>query len=403
MCYPRKASMTDLTYKTQEPWHWLETQFMMLGAQRPYNAHHCTDKTCSGYCHHLSQMPPMNISDLTLPRNSQILMYGHSYLRQVFDNFLLANKDDIAKIEDLTFTGIDRNRKGDRNGCATPCPESERIVRQERRRVGRYPSLEILRREMQIQTYRTLNTTVHVVVNNGILQNPHCLSQLDRFLTLLGVWFDVMVVMQPHGDDFNKYMAMKSAGNDTGDWKPVDLNSLTSSGKQSTMAELMPVFKRHGELLIHTIGWTGTRERPNIQAGDVRADVTMDLGDYVYSRLGAETPRDSCLDGKDKSPTAQSTQVVDRLGFIVGTPTGNHSSFLLASPPSCTPPVSVMTLTNSLLNCQVRSLVDSREHCKLPESTAKECVLLSRLPSENVCPTLLALRAQPSAVPLWCS
>jgi hypothetical protein len=157
--------------------------------------------------------------------------------------------------------------------------------------------------------YAARNTTVLHVINNGTLQNPFCLDVLDRFLTKYG-HIDVAVFMKPHGGAFNTYTRLKAAGKDVGDWKPVDLSTMTSEGAQVPIADLAKILGGHADHLVYVEPWnmpSGTsnskdpakadRESKMQVENDATASAITDmvgpifnLNDYVWARLGAETP-----------------------------------------------------------------------------------------------------------------
>jgi hypothetical protein len=282
-----------------------------------------------GFCARLASMPPLDLDQLRFPRDSTILIYGHSYLREVSDNMLHAHPDEIEAVSDIEYVGVPAALE---SGACGDFKHAEHIVFKKRPRLShtaneaclqnrkkdktgslgynptKFSELKIHQSIVEVR-YAARNTTVLHVINNGTLQNPFCLDVLDRFLTKYG-HIDVAVFMKPHGGAFNTYTRLKAAGKDVGDWKPVDLSTMTSEGAQVPIADLAKILGGHADHLVYVEPWnmpSGTsnskdpakadRESKMQVENDATASAITDmvgpifnLNDYVWARLGAETP-----------------------------------------------------------------------------------------------------------------
>jgi len=319
--------------------------------------HHCPHKgTCGdGYCEHLAEMlvsqPLLEPGQLHLPRNSRTLVYGHSFLRQVWDNFLVARPPDSTR--QMAF---DRWHEpaGDDNGTwhekfsvsygksvANPWGGPKQSTDHAHGRCGKVIGHEI--REVK---WQRLNTTIVYAINTPVLQDPESIGELKRFLTIVGR-FDAVVFMAPHGTTFNEYLrylarkdAGKSVDKSTAGWPWVDLGTMTTKGRIFDNDELATLFRAAADTVVHVIPWRSpkvwggkleaalpegsrrgenSRFPPSTAPSDVRSmhpsDVRkkhapwerannathiMLLDEYVHAALGDRTPfsRPNCgLDG----------------------------------------------------------------------------------------------------------
>ena len=301
--------------------------------------HHCPHKgTCGdGYCEHLAEMlvsqPLLELGQLHLPRNSRTLVYGHSYLRQVWDNFLVARPPDSTR--QMAF---DRWHEpaGDDNGTwhekfsvsygksvANPWGGPKQSTDHAHGRCGKAITNEI--REVK---WQRLNTTIVYAINTPVLQDPESIGELTRFLTIVGR-FDAVVFMAPHGTAFNEYLARKDGGKSTGGSRPVDLGAMTTKGRIFDNDELATLFRAAADTVVQVIPWRSPKVwgeklleaapsdvrsmRPSKSGGRIpmRANQerlqgvnnvthTMVLDEYVHAALGNRTPfsRPNCGDGK---------------------------------------------------------------------------------------------------------
>jgi hypothetical protein len=202
-------------------------------------------------------------------------VYGHSYLRQVFDNFVVASEPDVRRrvtfdrvndIESLQYTEVARD--------------------------------ESMGHNMLEMRWRDLNTTVFAIINSATVQDPESLGELKRFLAAVG-HFDIAVFMVPHGVNFNVYMALKEAGKDTGDSKPVDLATMTSDGVHFEQNDLANIFHTAADSIVQVMPWKSLRswEESGRRLKHLEARKAADnishvlwLDEYVHASLGDKTP-----------------------------------------------------------------------------------------------------------------
>ena len=72
------------------------------GRQGPLNWHSCRSPRYAQHLH-MQGFSSDAVSSLRLPANRRLLFFGHSYLRQVFDNILSANADLLTSLHAHSF------------------------------------------------------------------------------------------------------------------------------------------------------------------------------------------------------------------------------------------------------------------------------------------------------------
>eukprot|EP00928_Gymnodinium_smaydae_P061080 TRINITY_DN4515_c0_g1_i1.p1 TRINITY_DN4515_c0_g1~~TRINITY_DN4515_c0_g1_i1.p1 ORF type:complete len:342 (+),score=39.34 TRINITY_DN4515_c0_g1_i1:57-1082(+) len=275
-------------------WKFLDEQFSKL----PYNHYHCHD------CEKLAGMGDLRLEDMKLPSNSVLLFYGHSFLREVYENLIIANLHLLTKRERLTWENWEEEPFEEGKFFAGCKAKSEGLSQG-------FPKFEETKLANAISTYvdgdtgvyrfESLNTTVFTVINYAPLQNPSCMAELDSFLNRFS--FDSIIFMRPHGDSFDQWIAAKRAGVDikTLD-SPVDLSKMTpTKGAVVEYSVLAAKFKQHTPFTVFVEPWTLYRNRtcPGREDAIAHADESLILSNYVFSDGGSLCSAPSCKQPKD--------------------------------------------------------------------------------------------------------
>eukprot|EP00928_Gymnodinium_smaydae_P079796 TRINITY_DN63645_c0_g1_i1.p1 TRINITY_DN63645_c0_g1~~TRINITY_DN63645_c0_g1_i1.p1 ORF type:complete len:338 (-),score=31.88 TRINITY_DN63645_c0_g1_i1:89-1102(-) len=264
---------------TGSAWSYLESQFQVLG----YPHYHCLAQSGT-YCQRLAALGPLNIEELSLPMNSRILFYGHSYTRELHENMLLANAHLITKAEDLTWTNWEAGPPefGKFVGCGDEA-QGFPVLRESTfvDVVGKINTVG----NSGVFTFGALNTTIVTVENYAPLQSPTCMGQLDRFLGMNK--FDAVVFMRPHGKAFDQYQAQMAAGlRDPA--KPVDLATMTTIGDVLDYTFLAEKFRLFSPLTIFVEPWTENGvATPGRDDAIAHSDTAVFLNNYVFTGANA--------------------------------------------------------------------------------------------------------------------
>eukprot|EP00928_Gymnodinium_smaydae_P088872 TRINITY_DN72912_c0_g1_i1.p1 TRINITY_DN72912_c0_g1~~TRINITY_DN72912_c0_g1_i1.p1 ORF type:complete len:343 (+),score=49.45 TRINITY_DN72912_c0_g1_i1:91-1119(+) len=255
----------------------LQSRFAELGSGHA----HCTDPS-GGYCAKLASMRWIRASHLELPRNARVLFYGHSYLRQVYENILLANEKHLSYSRILKWLDWEPQNAKEKVWHRFPgCYKGHSRGRAElyeaendpnpAMRSGAKPAASML-------TYESLNTSVVTVINYPPLQNPSCMRELDRFFKFFQ--FDVIVYMQPHGAASDNEQTASLAG-----VQPVGAN-VTAGMDKVDWSQLALKFRRNSRFSVLVEPWTN---RTTVGMGDEDIQLArnishanMSLNDYVH-------------------------------------------------------------------------------------------------------------------------
>lgn len=202
---------------------------------------------------------------LKLPHNARLLFYGHSYLRQVFDNLLAANFEDMNAVQNIHYLGFMRinNPLNEEDECVVWSNVSRAIeydnidnMTQAGHNIVFGPSVEY--------RFEQFNTTIVTVINNWNLQDWTCINngELETYLDLYEKKnalnkFTAIVYMLPHGSLFFSFIKHGMEGKPLPPRLPVDLRTMNSIGPQPTAVELTKIFSRHTDRLIYTFPWRG--------------------------------------------------------------------------------------------------------------------------------------------------
>ena len=172
-----------------------------------------------------------------------ILIVGHSYLRQIWDNVLAANLDDVAQLEEIH---VSHNISFNGDGCRAPYSLS----------INR--SLADLRVDRKRYSYRwALRAfSFSMVTNFGPLQHSSCLNNqhqnpLQQLLRQLPP-VHAIVFMEPHNDCF-----FKNAERNERNAQPIHCIDLERDNQQvARRCELHSVFSQYVPRVIEVLGWS---------------------------------------------------------------------------------------------------------------------------------------------------
>lgn len=132
--------------------------------------------TSDNYEQYYDSLPALDISRLSVPANTNILFYGHSYLHQILDNILVANSDVLIK--DGPFGGFEGDRLEDTVG--TKATSDPTYI------FGGYVT----------RWNFTVGSTIVEIQNRAEFQTEEFIDHLNAYLQENS--FDVAVFMNPH-------------------------------------------------------------------------------------------------------------------------------------------------------------------------------------------------------------
>ena len=232
----------------------------------------------------LARLPALHMErgDLRLPRNSRLLFFGHSYLRQVFLNFLAADFDELSELRSIKWTGwkepVNQNAfKGCVSGTVGHGLVSAKVNTNKTK--SKTDWKHVLGHGATLFRFGSFNTTVYLICNFPELQNPSCFSsgQMSGFLRQFGP-FHSIAFMMPHGDGFDQYLAAKNAGFVAE--HPCNLSSMTCTGDRTGLVDLVTAFATASKHLVYVEPWL---ESPIFDIDHPGVVDHLRLGVYVHS------------------------------------------------------------------------------------------------------------------------
>jgi len=234
-----------------------------------------------------------DLSMLSLRPRQKVLMFGHSFLRELVVNVLIGTvlahgRSSFVGGEALKWAGweppdaADAIRKGLFPGCVHGGGGQRSLG------IGKRLDLD---HEIKGHSVARLNFTgersLTMVINYPPLQNPTCHRELDRFLELGS--FDSVAFMTPHGDRFDQYLAMRAA-NKTAP-PPVNLANIEENASETD--SLARLFAGRSAFAVYVSPWgheratrscgqeSRARGRKPLPCVPAQANHTMQLDDYT--------------------------------------------------------------------------------------------------------------------------
>eukprot|EP00928_Gymnodinium_smaydae_P061085 TRINITY_DN4515_c0_g3_i1.p1 TRINITY_DN4515_c0_g3~~TRINITY_DN4515_c0_g3_i1.p1 ORF type:complete len:344 (+),score=47.27 TRINITY_DN4515_c0_g3_i1:61-1092(+) len=273
-------------------WAYLEEEFLKLG----YQHFHCSDPS-GGYCSRLAAMGDLSLKDLRLPKHSHVLFYGHSYLREVYENLFIANFKYMTEFHKFRWTGFETGaaKSGEFSGCGAKAKGSPNLTKASLSDALKH----YFNGDAGRFRFESLNTTVYTIINYAPLQNPSCMAELDRFLQMFH--FDVVMFMRPHGNDFDQYVAARMVGAENLT-SPVDLATMEATGTTLDEGMLSAKFKKYSDYIVFVEPWTRERvsQREHADNASAHADVSVILNDYVHLNGSALCSEPACASGDSR-------------------------------------------------------------------------------------------------------
>ena len=283
-------------------WRQLETEFA-----RTQQSFSCDSEQ---YMQRINALPTINLNDLSmlsLKLGSSVLMYGHSYLRELVVNILIGTvlahgASSFVGGQNQAWTGwqppgtVDYGANISHSsfpGCTANT--SNAITRQ----LVKKCNLSVNKSQ---DNQRSLYGTVQLhpreittmVINYAPLQNPTCHAELDTFLELGN--FDTVAFMVPHGNAFDQYVAMKAA-NKTAP-PPINLaNATWTDQKKLELQSLAKIFAARSPFVVYVHPWHLQNEEPMDFVNH-----TQHLNDYAEHDAGYCYFPNCSPEGPEKSP-----------------------------------------------------------------------------------------------------
>lgn len=192
--------------------------------------------SCSSprYWEHLraQRLSPDTIRNLRLPANRRLLFFGHSYLRQVLDNILVANTDLLTNLYEHRFQNAPNFSQRHCSGRDGPMNITMHPIRRSKW-AGTDPIL---------LNFGGINSTVLFIHNFAPLQHTTCMENLRSFLSQQGA-FENVFYMLPHMDCWFEHPERRC----------IDLGAMPPNEEQA--CTLQHIFRRHARRVIEVMAW----------------------------------------------------------------------------------------------------------------------------------------------------
>lgn len=230
------------------------------------------------YAKLLSLLPAFEPTELSLPHSTNILFFGHSFLREVVDNLLIVNhaqsrhRTDMILVNGQIFNSSKPQVREHFPGCNGKTNLSLEFTSVPFEEAYRWPN------RWRRVAWRDVfgNASIVQVINYFPLQHPSCYGVLNDFLSHFAVKFDYIFFMNPHGPAFAEYQ-WRTDRNMPAD-QPYDLNATALN--YTTAATLAGLFRPHARSLVFVRPW-GVRGHDHY---DRTWDHDIDLEEYVRRR-----------------------------------------------------------------------------------------------------------------------